>query len=73
MSRRRNVMLARTVKSSWHAANSTYRPRQARQADGQAALVTGGSPVGAVTLNPEREAVVNTAVLEAENKIKVAA
>ena len=31
------------------------------------------SPIGAVTLNPEREAVVNMAILEAENKTKVAA
>jgi putative transposase len=31
------------------------------------------TPVGAVTLNPEREAVVRTAVLEAENKSKKAA
>jgi putative transposase len=31
------------------------------------------TPVGAVTLNPERESVVSTAVLKAENKTKEAA
>jgi len=31
------------------------------------------TPVGAVTLNPEREAIVSAAVLEAENKTKEAA
>lgn len=31
------------------------------------------TPVGAVTLNPEREAIVSTAALEAENKTQVAA
>jgi putative transposase len=31
------------------------------------------TPVGAVTLNPEREAIVSAAVLKAENKTKEAA